>query len=49
MSTLPKVLLVPVDGSHGANKAVTLGGWMASRLQLPMQLLFVFPRAPTAR
>ncbi|WP_404364515.1 universal stress protein [Marinobacter sp.] len=48
MTTTPKVILVPVDGSDSANKAVALAAWMASHLQLPMKLLFVFPRTPTA-
>lgn len=48
MSKPPKILLVPVDGSDSANGAVALAAWMATRLELPMQLLFVFPSAPTA-
>lgn len=48
MTTSPKTLLVPVDGSESANEAVALAAWMAGHLQLPMQLLFVFPRTPMA-
>lgn len=38
------VLLVPVDGSEGSMKALKLAVSMARRMQVPIDLLFSFPR-----
>lgn len=43
---LPKVLLVPVDGSPGATSAATYAGKLAARLDIPVLLLFAFPHSP---
>mgnify|MGYP006280576251 FL=1 len=39
----PKKLLVAVDGSEGAGKAASLAAGLAKRLDVPMELVFVFP------
>lgn len=46
MSEEVKVLLVPVDGSQGAEAAARYAGKLARGLGLPVQLLFVFPATP---
>lgn len=41
-----KTLLVPVDGSEGANAAARYAGTLARRLSVPVRLLFAFPASP---
>lgn len=43
MNELPKLLLVPVDCSKGANAAAQLAAGFAQKLDIPLRLLFVFP------
>lgn len=43
MSDVPKILLVPVNGSKGANKAAALAARMAEKLDVPVRLLCAFP------
>jgi len=40
-----KEILVPVDGSDNANRAVRFAAGMASALDVPMRLFYVFPAA----
>lgn len=40
-----KEILVPVDGSENANRAVRFAATMAERLDVPMRLFYVFPAA----
>ena len=40
-----KEILVPVDGSDNANRAVGFAASMAAALQVPMRLFYVFPAA----
>ncbi len=40
-----KEILVPVDGSDNANRAVAFAASMAAALQVPMRLFYVFPAA----
>ena len=40
----PKVLLVPLDGSKGAEAAVSYAAALAAPLGIPVRLLFAFPR-----
>lgn len=44
MSAVPKILLVPVDGSKGATKAAALAARMAEKLDVPLRLICAFPR-----
>lgn len=46
MSELPKILLVPVDGSKGANAAAAYAGRLGEQLGVPVRLLFAFPKTP---
>ncbi len=46
MVPVPKILLVPVDGSKGALGAAELAGQLAENLRAPVRLLFVFPESP---
>ncbi len=46
MSSIPEILLVPVDGSKGANAAAVYAGALAARLSIPVRLLFAFPETP---
>ncbi len=46
MPDLPAMLIVPVDGSDGANAAAGFAGELADRLQVPLNLLFAFPVSP---
>lgn len=46
MSTAPKILLVPVDGSKGAGKAAKFAATLAEGLNVPVRLLFAFPKDP---
>lgn len=46
MNEIPKLLLVPVDGSKGAGAAAQLAANFASKLNIPLRLLFVFPATP---
>lgn len=39
-----KALLVPIDGSEGSMKALKLAVSMARHMQVPIDLLFSFPR-----
>lgn len=43
MTAVPKILLVPVDGSEGSGKAASLAAHLAERLGVPLRLLFAFP------
>lgn len=43
MSESPDLLLVPVDGSEGANAAARYAAGLAERLGIPLRLLFAFP------
>lgn len=43
MKKRPKLIIVPVDGSEGAGRAAALAAGLAEALQVPIQLLFVFP------
>ena len=38
------VVLVPVDGSEGARKAVAYAAEIARALRVPLQMLYAFPR-----
>jgi nucleotide-binding universal stress UspA family protein len=40
-----KEILVPVDGSDNANRAVRFAAGMASALDVPVRLFYVFPAA----
>ena len=40
-----KEILVPVDGSDNANRAVGFAAQMAAALKVPMRLFYVFPAA----
>lgn len=44
MTDVPKILLVPVDGSKGAGKAAALAARMAERLDVPLRLICAFPK-----
>ncbi|WP_152208088.1 universal stress protein [Marinobacter changyiensis] len=46
MNEIPKLLLVPVDGSNGAGAAAQLAASFARKLNIPLRLLFVFPATP---
>ncbi|MCC5811065.1 MAG: universal stress protein [Ectothiorhodospiraceae bacterium] len=46
MSSIPEILLVPVDGSKGANAAAAYAAALAARLSIPVRLLFAFPETP---
>ena len=48
MSDSPQKLLVAVDGSKGSGEAVTLACGLAQRLNVPVQLVFVFQTASEA-
>lgn len=43
MSEVPKILLVPVNGSKGANRAAAFAARMGERLDVPVRLLCAFP------
>ncbi len=45
MSHPVKEILVPVDGSDNANRAAQFAASMASALDVPMRLFYVFPAA----
>lgn len=49
MSAVAKILLVPVDGSRGADKAASLAAPIAEKLGVPLRLLFAYPRNPLER
>lgn len=46
MTAVPKILLVPVDGSKGANKAAALAARLAEKLDVPLRLICAFPQDP---
>lgn len=46
MTAVAKILLVPVDGSSGADKAASLAAPIAEKLDVPVRLLFVYPKNP---
>jgi nucleotide-binding universal stress UspA family protein len=48
MSDTPQKLLVAVDGSKGSGEAVTLACGLAQRLNVPVELFFVFQTASEA-
>lgn len=43
MSDVPRILLVPVNGSKGANQAAAMAARLAERLDVPVRLLCAFP------
>lgn len=43
MAQRPKVILVPVDGSDGADAAAAFAAALAEPLGVPVRLLFAFP------
>ncbi|MEX0730703.1 MAG: universal stress protein [Aquisalimonadaceae bacterium] len=45
MTALPDIILVPVDGSKGANAAAAYAGTLAEKLGVPVRLLFAFPES----
>jgi nucleotide-binding universal stress UspA family protein len=46
MTDLPRVLLVPVDGSKNACAAAAYAAAIAAKLGVPVRLLFAFPKSP---
>ena len=46
MTPYPKILLVPVDGSEGANEAASYAASLAEKLDIPVELLYAFPKDP---
>jgi hypothetical protein len=46
MTDLPRVLLVPVDGSRNACAAAAYAAAIAAKLDVPVRLLFAFPKSP---
>ncbi|AGM40845.1 UspA domain-containing protein [Spiribacter salinus M19-40] len=46
MSKRPAIILVPVDGSDGANESAAYAAGLAEALNVPLRLLFAFPRDP---
>jgi nucleotide-binding universal stress UspA family protein len=46
MSKRPAIILVPVDGSDGANESAAYAAGLAEALKVPLRLLFAFPRDP---
>ncbi|MGB5202119.1 MAG: universal stress protein [Sedimenticolaceae bacterium] len=40
----PKILLVPLDGSKGAEAAASYAAALAAKLGIPIRLLFAFPK-----
>lgn len=46
MANKPAVILVPVDGSDGANESATYAAGLADALGVPLRLLYAFPRDP---
>jgi len=46
MSAAPRILLVPVDGSKGAGRAAKLAATLAEGLNVPLRLVFAFPKDP---
>lgn len=46
MTGAPRILLVPVDGSKGAGRAAKLAATLAEGLNVPLRLVFAFPRDP---
>ncbi len=46
MKSNPQIILVPVDGSDGANEAANYAVGLAGRLNVPVRLLYAFPKDP---
>lgn len=46
MTEIPETLLVPVDGSDGANNAAQFAARLAETMNRPVQLLFAIPESP---
>jgi nucleotide-binding universal stress UspA family protein len=46
VSPLPRILLVPVDGSKNAVDAAVYAATLAAALSIPIRLLFAFPEDP---
>lgn len=46
MTANPQIILVPVDGSEGANEAASYAVGLAERLDVPVRLLYAFPKDP---
>lgn len=46
MTAAPKILLVPVDGSKGAGNAARFAATLAEGLNVPLRLVFAFPKDP---
>ncbi|AUB78243.1 universal stress protein UspA [Spiribacter roseus] len=46
MPRQPKILIVPVDGSEGASAAAEYALGLAQALDVPVRLLYAFPRDP---
>ena len=46
MSSATQLILVPVDSSKGAMQAATYAAGLAEALNVPMRLLFAFPKDP---
>ncbi len=46
MSQQPSVIVVPVDGSEGASRAARYALTLAEAFQVPVELVFAFPRDP---
>lgn len=46
MTELPRILLVPVDGSKNASVAAAYAVGLAAKLDVPVRLLFAFPKTP---
>lgn len=40
-------IIIPVDGSEHARHAAAFGGGLASRLGVPVALVYAFPRSPS--
>jgi len=46
MTDAPRIVLVPVDGSKGAGRAASFAATLAAGLDVPLRLLFAFPKDP---
>ena len=46
MTEIPETVLVPVDGSDGANNAAQFAARLAETMNCPVQLLYAFPESP---